>query len=151
MDRVLDTNQNVVSVLYEQPLIVLPLFVDNADAYIGHITAVLAAPGSKPKKSLLRIHLAFLASHFLAKANISLADDVFHRIFFPLLLFSKSRQHTTEIVWEIISADLRATTGAYELLKGCPDIVKAETNETHSDPIAKMSSLNRKISIRIAG
>ncbi|RDB23790.1 U3 small nucleolar RNA-associated protein 10 [Hypsizygus marmoreus] len=145
--RVQDTTQVVVDALYSKPQIILPILSQHAETYIKHLSSTLAAPGSKPKRSLLRSHLTFLAAHFYPR-NPSYWESIFHNVIFPFLLFSKPRQHTAEIVWDIISTHLQ--NGAHEWLLGCALIVAAEREKTAIDGAEKMGNINITFSSQIA-
>jgi hypothetical protein len=105
------------------------------------------SPASQPPRALVRTHLAFLASHLCPVVDDNSLGDIFHKIFFPFLLFSKPRKRTAETVWEIIS-EVDSGMGKYELLAGCFDIWRAADSQ---DPVEKMGSLNFAITSKIAG
>ncbi|KAG5718058.1 U3 small nucleolar RNA-associated protein 10, partial [Termitomyces sp. T112] len=145
--RVQDINQNVIDALYTQPSVVLPVLSGGAEIYINYLSTILTAPGSKPKRSSLRTHLTFLATYF-SPANTSRVDDIFQRIFFPFLLFSKPRQHSAEVVWDTLSA--QKSLGDHEWLAGCTSIVAEERAKDTADTVEKMSTINTAFSSRIA-
>ncbi|KAG6888637.1 hypothetical protein C0992_007989 [Termitomyces sp. T32_za158] len=145
--RVQDTNQNVVDALFNQPSAILPVVCNDADTYIDYLSTILTAPGSKPKRSFLRAHLTFLTTHFIP-ANTSRVGDVFHRVIFPFLLFSKPRQHSAEVVWDILAA--QKTLGDYDWLAGCTSIVVEERAKDTADAVEKMSTINTTFCSRIA-
>ncbi|KAF9468309.1 hypothetical protein BDZ94DRAFT_1246474 [Collybia nuda] len=151
--RVQDTNQGVIDVLYEQPTIITPILVAHSQGYIDSISNTLTLVSSKPKRSLLRAHLYFIVSHFLP-GNVSWIDDVFHRILFPFMLFSKPRQHTAEVVWDVISTNLLKPDGAkgaaHEWLVGCSASVESGREKSDVDPIQKMGGINTAIATQIA-
>ncbi|GLB44223.1 putative U3 small nucleolar RNA-associated protein 10 [Lyophyllum shimeji] len=145
--RVQDTNQAVIDALYSHPQTLLPVFREAARTYIDRLSGVLSAPGAKPKRSLVRAHLTFLATHF-CPANMSHMDSVFQRIMFPFLLFSKPRQHTAEVVWDIISS--QKDSEVHEWLAGCAAIVAAEQGKDVSDGVGKIGSMNILVASQIA-
>ncbi|KAG6868786.1 hypothetical protein C0993_010713 [Termitomyces sp. T159_Od127] len=145
--RVQDTNQNVIDALYSQPSAILPILCGDAETYINYLSLILTAPGSKPKRSFLRTHLTFLATHFVP-ADTSRIGDVFHRVVFPFLLFSKPRQHSAEVVWDILAA--QSTLGDHDWLAGCTSIVVEERAKDAADAVEKMSTINAAFCSRIA-
>jgi U3 small nucleolar RNA-associated protein 10 len=151
--RVQDTCQSVIEVLYSEPSTTLPILVKHAPTYITNLSFVLSATGAKPKRALLRVHLNFLGTHFFQTGSPHL-DDIFHRILFPLLLFSKPRQHTAEVVWDIISSSLQRVdikkAAAYEWLAGCASIIDSEKQKDGVDTVERMASLNLAIAAQFA-
>ncbi|KAG5644278.1 hypothetical protein DXG03_008763 [Asterophora parasitica] len=145
--RVQDTNQAVVDALYSQPQVILPALSEDAETYVNYLSTALASPGSKPKRSLLRAHLTFLAAHF-CPANAFHVDGIFQRIIFPFLLFSKPRQHTADVVWDIISS--QKSGAVHEWLAGCADIVATEREKDVADAVEKMGNINILIASQIA-
>lgn len=139
--------------LYEQPTAIAPVLVAHSQTYLENVSKTLIAAGSKPKRSLLRAHLTFIASHFLP-ASSSHVDSVFHQILFPFMLFSKSRQHTAEVVWDVISTLLQKTDSAkgaaHEWLAGCSAIVESEKAKVDVDPIERMGTINTAIAAQIS-
>lgn len=113
---------------------------------------MLCTPDAKPKRALLRLHLAFVAAHFLDKVEESLVDSVFYRVYFPFLLYSKPRQHTADLSWEIITKHLAPDfSGAFTLLEGCAEVVNAGKESEVSDPVEKMCAINAALAVNIAG
>jgi U3 small nucleolar RNA-associated protein 10 len=151
--RVQDTSQSVVEALYNEPNVILPILTKHASTYISNLSTVLSAPGAKPKRALLRTHLTFLGMHLFPTGSPYL-DDIFHQIVYPFLLFSKPRQHTAEVAWDMISSYLKGIdvkkAAAYEWLTGCASIVNSEKQKEGVDPVERMSSLNMAIAAQIA-
>lgn len=124
------------------------LFSTESATYIQTLSAVLA---SKPKRSLLRLHLTFVLGRVYPNLESKFKEQVITEIVFPFLLFSKPRQHTAEVVWYIMAETMIEETGMEcEMLKGCADIVKAEREENNGDVVEKMRSINAALSIKIA-
>ncbi|TFK37695.1 hypothetical protein BDQ12DRAFT_685121 [Crucibulum laeve] len=146
--RALDSSIEVLEALYEQPSAITSILLEDDKTYINHLAQTLSSAGAKPKRAVVRIHLAYLASHFCPAASAMIIDDVVHKILFPFLLFSKPRQHTAEQVWEIIEST-PAPFASHEWLAGCAGVVKAE-REKVMDVVDKMSALNGVLSTRIA-
>ncbi|KAG6857013.1 hypothetical protein H0H87_010685 [Tephrocybe sp. NHM501043] len=145
--RVQDTNQGVIDALYSKPAIIVPVLSGDAETYLAYLSTTLCGPSSKPKRNLLRAHLTFLATHFIP-ANAFHMEGVFQKIFFPFLLFSKPRQHSAEVVWEIITSQI--ASGSHEWLAGCASIVNDERAKDTADPVEKMSNINSAFSSQIA-
>ena len=124
------------------------LFSTRPAIYIQTLLAVLAL---KPKRSLLRLHLMFVLGRVYPNLEPRFKEQVITEIVFPLLLFSKPRQHTAEAVWHILAETMTEETGrGSEMLKGCADIVKAQREGTNGDVIEKMRSINTALSVKIA-
>jgi len=151
--RVLDTNPQVLEVLYHKPSIIVPIISKNWRTYIDSLVHALCTVNTKPNRLVLRIHLTFLVLHFCRTTNPSVLAEVFHRIFFPFLLFSKPRQRTAVVVWEVISQGLNGSDGVdvFELLRGCADGCKWENGMDGVDSVVKMSSINTEIASKMAG
>lgn len=151
--RVQDTSQSVIEVLYNEPNTILPILIEHTPTYITNLSIALSATGAKPKRALLRVHLNFLGTQFFPTGSPRL-DDVFHQILFPLLLFSKPRQHTAEVVWDTISSVLQGVdikkAAAYEWLAGCASIINSEKQKEGVDPVERMTSLNLAIAAQFA-
>ncbi|KAF8064012.1 hypothetical protein FPV67DRAFT_198389 [Lyophyllum atratum] len=145
--RVQDTHQAVADALYSQPPALLTILKEDAETYIAGLSNVLCAPGAKPKRSLLKAHLTFLATH-LSPTNPLHMDSIFQRIMFPFLLFSKPRQHTAEIVWEIISS--QEAPAVHEWLAGCASMVVGEKAKDVADAVERMGNINVLIASQIA-
>lgn len=147
--RVQDTNTEVLDALYSNPNVILPILQKHTAAYLSHLSNTLNAPGSKPKKLFLRAHLTFLSAHFCRQIGPAALGQVFDKVFFPLLLFSKPKQRTAEIVWEIIAQG--HGVGDYELLNGCVDIWNIEKSKDVADSVDKMTAMNLALSSKMAG
>jgi len=109
---------------------------------------------SKPKRDIIRLHLAFITSSFWVDADATTREEIFHDIFFPFLLYSKSRQKRASIVWEIINQTLLAdaTSSLLEWLAGCTDIVaKATSGSGDVDPVEILNGINFDLAEKIAG
>ncbi|KAG5637085.1 hypothetical protein H0H81_005818 [Sphagnurus paluster] len=145
--RIQDTNQAVLDALYSRPHILLPILAEDTESYISSLSTVLSAPGSKPKRSLLRTHLNFVATQFCPMHSVHV-DAIFQQVIFPFLLFSKPRQHTAELVWEIISS--QQPSSAHEWLSGCAGIVASEREKDASDTTDRMGNMDILISAQIA-
>ena len=149
--RVQDTHQGVIDVLYGERAVILPVFNENSEAYIEHLSAILSAPGAKPKWTLVCSHLTFLMSHFIL-ANPARSEYVFQRIVFPFLLYSKPRRHTADVVWGVVSSPRPPgnNTDIHEWITGCTSIVEAETEKAGSDGLERMVRMNLAVSCQIA-
>ncbi|KAJ7607399.1 hypothetical protein FB45DRAFT_1135460 [Roridomyces roridus] len=140
--RVQDTSTAVLNALYADPSVITPVFLEDPKAYLENLSTAIT--GAKPKRAFLRLHLTFLAAHFCALATTSALEDVFDKIFFPFLLFSKARQHTAE-------GDHPAVL-RHELLAGCVQIWSAEKGKTEEEEEGsdRLSAMNRAVSAKLA-
>lgn len=149
--RVQDTNINVLDALYDRPSVILPILLKDSQAYVNYLSHALSAPGSKPKRNILRIHLTFLATHFCPCVDSTVLEEVFYRLFFPFLLYSKPRQHTADAVWDIITQHqgLKSSIWTFELLSGCGATVRAE-KEKAVESAERMNDINMAIASSFA-
>ena len=108
---------------------------------------------SKPKRDIIRLHLAFITSTFWADADSTTREEIFHNIFFPFLLYSKSRQKRANIVWAAINQNLLAdpTSLLSKWLAGCPDIVAKASGSGDIDPVEMLNEINFDLAEKIAG
>lgn len=109
---------------------------------------------SKPKRDIIRLHLGFITSSFWVDTDATTREGIFHDIFFPFLLYSKSRQKRANIVWEIINQNLMADAASSlsEWLAGCTDIVaKAASGSGDVDPVEMLNEINFDLAEKIAG
>ncbi|KAJ7630018.1 hypothetical protein DFH06DRAFT_704991 [Mycena polygramma] len=143
--RVQDTSSIVLGALYADPAAIVSVFLGDPKTYLDFLS--VAIMGSKPKRQLLRLHLAFLATHFCPAATPASLEDVYHKVLFPFLLFSKARQHTADLVWELIE---QHPATHCELLAGCANIWMAEKGQAEADSTERMIKLNRGISSKLA-
>ncbi|KAJ7456907.1 hypothetical protein FB451DRAFT_1275210 [Mycena latifolia] len=142
MARVQDTSSIVLGALYAEPSQMVSIFLDDPKTYLDSLSGAIM--GSKPKRQVLRLHLVFLATHFCSAATPALLEDVFHKVLFPFLLFSKTRQHTADLVWEIIEQN---PATHYELLGGCATLWMAEKGK---DGAERMANINQAVSSKLA-
>ncbi|KAI0920552.1 hypothetical protein AcV5_010550 [Taiwanofungus camphoratus] len=134
--RVQDSNASVIEALYANPSELLPVLLERTESYISSLAEVLHSNTSSPSRNIIRLHLAFLANHFFTSVHerdAALASRIVDRLFFPYLLFSKPRQKTAALVWEILEAkendcDDYISIGRFELLGGCIDAIRWEQN-----------------------
>ena len=91
--------------------------------------------------------------------------EVFERIIFSFLLFSKPRQKTAQMVWEILeTAETHSKIGieSYEIISGCVDVLRWEEGQVGKkkrkrkddggfESLQVMSKVNLSIASRMAG
>ncbi|KAF8966928.1 armadillo-type protein [Flammula alnicola] len=149
--RVQDSNTEVLEALYENPAAITPLFASEPKEYLSSLSLAMASQG-KPKRNILRLHLTYLASSFWTSTDSSTQEEIFHQIFFPFLLFSKSRQKTAELVWDIFGTHLSQSVGSSitEWLAGCEAFVKAEAASEGKDSVDLMNQTNFNVAAKIA-
>ncbi|OSX58041.1 hypothetical protein POSPLADRAFT_1154787 [Postia placenta MAD-698-R-SB12] len=135
--RIEDTEPAVLEALYAQPTLLLPLVLEDTSGYLSTLTQILHNQKDIPSRTVVRLHLAFVATHLsspLREADAALADRIVDELFFSYLLFTKPRQKTAAVVWEILEAcennrEEHMGIVRYELLGGCVDAVRWE--ESH--------------------
>ncbi|KAF7307826.1 U3 small nucleolar RNA-associated protein 10 [Mycena kentingensis (nom. inval.)] len=138
--RIQDTSLPVLTALYANTSSLLSVAAADPSAYLDSLSAALQA---KPKRQLLRMHMEFLVQ----LGGASVQADVFHKILFPFLLFSKTRQHSAEIVWNAIAS--AAPSMSYELLKGCCEAKNAAEEAQDTDE-GKMERVNQAVAAKLA-
>lgn len=144
--RTQDTESSVLEALYSKPAVLGPVLLDHSETYLTELSTLIQ--NSKPKRSVLKAHLTFLMSHFSPKAGLK---DVFHLVLFPLMLYSKPRQHSVELVWDAIENNVPKTgAGCYELLNGCGEIWAATKADGATDIQEKLATFNMTMASRIA-
>lgn len=81
--------------------------------------------------------------------------NIFYKVVFPLLLFTKPRRRTARMIWELLGVAEKAAvdtgrTGVYEALGGCVDAVAWEEGqgERNMDVFVKT---NLAVASKIAG
>ncbi|CAA7262090.1 unnamed protein product [Cyclocybe aegerita] len=152
--RLQDDSTAVLGALYGNPSTITQVFLSDPKLYLSSLrTAMTSQP--KTKRDALRLHLTFLFSHFYSSADQAIKDEVFHVLVFPLLLFSKSRQKTAELVWDIVSEQLesQSTKGSVlsEWLAGCAKLVKeAVVKNDGADSVERMNHTNFAVAGKIA-
>ena len=118
------------------------------------MSLALTSP-EKPKRNIIKLHLQYLTSHFWPATETSIHDEIFHRILFPFLLFTKSRQKTVELVWDLIGDRLLNGTesgSTLNWLDGCVALIKTEMAKTEqTDGEELMNQINFSVSSKIAG
>ncbi|KAF8630264.1 hypothetical protein AX17_005450 [Amanita inopinata Kibby_2008] len=148
ISRVQDTDVQVLETLYGKPSSIVPLLVQHAKVYIDTLAQCLCSTTSKPKRNLLKVHLTFLTKDFCGQAGKNVVTEVVHRIFFPFLLFSKPKQHTAEMVWDVIKGNMKDSS-LDELLHGCASLVE-EAKGKNEESVQMMSGINMSVASRIA-
>lgn len=158
-----DSNATVLEALYSQPEQLLPILLNDTLAYIETVARALHAPsGESPSRNVLKAHLSFVTSYLYPALSqggkVELAAQVLDHIFFPFLLFTKPRQRTAGIVWELIEAseNVAGSIAKCEILAGCVDAVRWEENksatpENKEKAPGTMSKVNLAIASRVAG
>ena len=132
----------MLEALYSCHSALLPLLHGEPESYIQTVSQILHSQTTTPGRNLIRAHITFIASHFYASVT-SLPDAgrltalIFERVFFPLLLFSKPRQRTAALAWEIIEGTEKSAQGAailsrYQLLGGCVEAIRWEESKHQS-------------------
>ncbi|KZT03292.1 uncharacterized protein LAESUDRAFT_744673 [Laetiporus sulphureus 93-53] len=159
--RILDTDASVLEALYAEPTELVPVLLEDAAGYISALSEVLhSATISIPRNATL-LHLAFLANHIFTPLNekdASLADHIVHELFFPYLLFSKAKQKSASLAWDILEAkekDVHDVTGIgrYELLCGCVDVIRWEQehrSEGQEDSTELLTRIDLALAVKMA-
>ncbi|KAJ7692788.1 hypothetical protein B0H14DRAFT_3175398 [Mycena olivaceomarginata] len=116
-------------------------------------TSAIVLNARKPKRPLLRLHLGFLLGHFCSAATPEVREDVFHNILLPFPLLSKARQHTADLVRELIS---QSPLVQYDLVAGCAEVWAAEKgkgkeeDEGEGDATERMAQINEAVAEKLA-
>jgi U3 small nucleolar RNA-associated protein 10 len=126
----------VLEALYANHTALLPLVLNDPVAFIQTLSQVLHGRSPLPNRHVVKAHISFIAMRLYP--NIAALSDgpkltrmIFEQIVFPYLLFSKPRQKTASLVWEVIEATEKSTQGdltlaRFELLGGCVDALRWE-------------------------
>lgn len=152
--RVHDTHVTVLDALYSKPDTLLPLVSNDPLGYIQTLADVLHSSTSSPSRNLIRSHLRFVAGHLYPRLAThdnakELTPAVFQQIFFPYLLYSKSRQKTASMVWDLIkeNGDGDNSLSRYELLRECAE----RAQQGDDDSLDALAVVNATVADRIAG
>ncbi|KAJ4466217.1 armadillo-type protein [Lentinula lateritia] len=166
--RVVDSDIGVIEALYDHSnggnsnggrsfFDVVISTKDNATQYLALVCGVLFPapphPGSlasdatkPPKRSVVRAHLTFIVNK-LASANpnwdSNWSNDVFHRLIFPYLLYSKPRGKTADAVWDILGK----AKNSHAWIAGCAEAISS-VGEGEEDE--RLQTLNTILGGRIA-
>ncbi|KAK0447887.1 uncharacterized protein EV420DRAFT_1647628 [Desarmillaria tabescens] len=147
--RTQDSDHRVLEALYEQPEVILPALIKDSETYINQLSTLLSS--TKPKRPVLKTHLSFLIRHFYQKVEIDTLEKTFHKIIFPLMLFSKPRQLTVELLWDILEENLpKSGAGYYELLNGCVNLWTSTKAKDTADGVDKLATFNIQVAARMA-
>ncbi|KAK0200852.1 hypothetical protein DFS33DRAFT_1386800 [Desarmillaria ectypa] len=147
--RTQDSDHHVLEALYEQPEVILPALIKDSETYINQLSALLSS--TKLKRPILKIHLSFLTRHFYQKVEKDTLEKAFHEIIFPLMLFSKPRQLTVELLWDILEQNIpKSGAGYYELLDGCVDLWTSTKARDSADGVDKLATFNIQVAARMA-
>ncbi|KAK0216141.1 armadillo-type protein [Armillaria fumosa] len=147
--RTQDSDQRVLEALYEQPEVILPALINDSETYINQLSTLFSS--TKPKRPILKTHLNFLTKHFYQKVDMDTQEKIFHKIVFPLMLYSKPRQLTGEFLWDILEENFpKSGAGYYELLNDCIDLWTSTKAKDSSDGVDKMATFNIQIAARMA-
>ncbi|KAF7297329.1 U3 small nucleolar RNA-associated protein 10 [Mycena indigotica] len=141
LTRVQDNSQTVLKALYADEgvdSVMVRAALSDPQSYITNLALALQG---KPKRQTLQLQMRLL-SLVTPRYGAPFQEDIFHRLVFPFLLFSKTRQHSAEVVWS-------STANAFELLKGC-DAVKQRAQEAETGQDNKMERINQAIAIKLA-
>jgi U3 small nucleolar RNA-associated protein 10 len=166
--RVHDTSIEVLKALYSEPSVLLPVLLSDTAAFIQAVSEAVTAKPSQTSRAILRVHISFLALHFLPAVSQDVVEDAFSRAIFPFLLFSKPKFRTAQAVWEIVDAAQKSAPESglarCESLEGCVEIVrdeerqfqKAKARKDKSVPSAfdnpdVMRRINLAVASRMAG
>ncbi|KAF7321073.1 U3 small nucleolar RNA-associated protein 10 [Mycena chlorophos] len=139
--RVQDTSVAVLKALYADESDDSPTLRAVLADPRGYLENLVSALQSKPKRQALQLQMAFL-SRVVSKGDVIDMEEVFHRVLFPFLLFSKTRQHSAEVVWAAV-ADVQ-----YELLSGCWLAKKQAEEEAPEEN--KMEKINEAVVAKLA-
>jgi U3 small nucleolar RNA-associated protein 10 len=150
--RLQDTSAAVLETLYSDAVTTTSVFKSDVNEYLAGIT-VITSSQAKPKRNILRLHLAYLLESFWPSVEEDVQETIFHQVLFPFLLFSKPRQKTAELVWSLLTT--RAVSGpgptkknGSDWVAGCAELVTASVDFSSVDT---MNKINYNVAERIAG
>lgn len=161
LSRTIDTDLEVLTALYSLPLLITPILLSNSSTYISALSYSLTDISS-PSRQLIRTHLTYLAHHFTKHPDAApsgagdgeLVKKVFEELVWSFLLWSKPRQKTAAVVWEILGSEEATSDPArgvanYELLSGCIDAMKWE-EQSAGESYETASRVNLAIANKMA-
>lgn len=132
--------------MYSHPTELLSVLKADKEGYVSQVAQVLSSSFTAPSRALLRSHLNFLTNHFYPSLHGSedievqgLKNRIIHEILFPHLLFSKPRQKSVALVWEVIEASEKEgqavgnTISHHEFIAGCVEAVRWEEAKAKGD------------------
>ncbi|PPQ90282.1 hypothetical protein CVT25_013107 [Psilocybe cyanescens] len=146
--RLQESNVSVLEALYANPPAVTPIFASDPKSFLSSLSLAMDSD-SKPKRNIFRLHLSYLASSFWKAVDPAIQTEIFHLILFPFLLFSKPRQKTAELVWDVIKEHFPETI-SLEWLNGCAQVVKSENTEG-AEVVDFMNDINFNVAEQMAG
>ncbi|KIP06398.1 hypothetical protein PHLGIDRAFT_128310 [Phlebiopsis gigantea 11061_1 CR5-6] len=133
--RVHDTHVPVLEELYARHEVLTPLVMENPADYVTAVAQILHSQAAHSRTTIMA-HLSFIASHVYPSIHTApnaslLKEIIFQQVLFPFLLFTKPRQRTASLVWEVIEATEKSAEGGavlsrYELLGGCVEALRWE-------------------------
>lgn len=150
--RLQDTSVAVLEALYADPATTTSIFKSDVNEYLAGI-AVITSSQAKPKRNILRLHLAYLLESFWPSVEGNVQEKIFHQVLFPFLLFSKPRQKTVELVWGLLATHIVPALGSAkqngsDWVLGCAGLVTASEDLTSVDI---MNKINYDVAGKIAG
>ncbi|TFK71529.1 hypothetical protein BDN72DRAFT_432062 [Pluteus cervinus] len=171
--RTQDTHPEVVELLYgagDSALdAAIPVLIKDPHVLVSNIIQALGTTNPsvevKPKKALVKLHLGFIVSYLLlgsAEEGKEVKADVIEKVFwglvYPFLVYTKPRQHTAELVWDVVK-ELEGklgdggleSLGPFELIKGCVTVVEEGRGDGASDQAERMVGINEAVVKLIAG
>lgn len=150
--RLQDTTASVLEELYSNPSVITPIFASDSKAYLSNLSLAIDSQ-SKTKRNILRLHFLYLTQFFWSATETSVREEAFHQIIFPFLLFSKPRQKTAELVWDLIGEHIMKTSESLsiEWLDDCIALVKSAATTQDTDSVDVMNQLNQSVAEKIAG
>ena len=149
--RLQDRDTNILQQLFLQPTILTSVLNANWSSYIAFLSYALTTRKPKVSRAFRRAHLEFLNEFCKLSHQKEVLEQIFYKILFSSLLYTKPRQHTAKVAWEIIASSSEGGIGGYELLTGCGDIWNAENQKEGVKATRQMSSLNMTLVRKIAG
>jgi len=140
--RIQDTSLLVLEVLYmTEPSALATVVSHDITAYFGMLDRIFGE-SKLPKRPAMKLHLSFLISRVYPL--VSEPAQLWHAILLPLLLYSKSRQISAELIWGMLSeSDIKD----YELVAGFSPLSAIEGK----DGVEHMISANEALVSHIAG
>lgn len=150
--RIQDTSVAVLETLYSDAAATTSIFKSDANEYLSGIAAITSSH-TKPKRNILRLHLAYLLESFWPSVDKDIQQKIFHQVLFPFLLFSKPRQKTVELVWSLLATHVPSASGAatqngIDWVSGCAELVTSSEDLSSADV---MNKINYDVAGKIAG
>ena len=168
LSRLSDQSSEVIRALYSAPQKLASVLKSPSGLkpYISTIFETLPTVDTE----VLKLHLEFLLAHVGGSCSEDDTQEIFARILFPLLLFTRDRR-AAGVAWDCISSAFESLSSnepaqdllAHPLLSGCVEVLeevkaplfargkKQKNKPLEKGDVASMGAVNTALASRMAG